>query len=218
MHVFKSVIFTKLSLCLGLTLAPHPAFADDWSGFYLGVSGGYFNADTKIKGPTGIFPNINFNSDGGLVGGYAGYNFQIEQVILGIEGNVHAGWGSDTIFAGLPVPSQLKTTAKASWSVRARAGWSLENFMPYIAGGYTGKTNKLTLGIGYLGDDDLTLSGWTIGGGVEYMITPRWLTRIDYQYKDYGKRSFFGSLHPDFAGAKQKVTQNQVTVGGAFKF
>lgn len=192
--------------------------ADEWSGFYIGVGGGYFNADTKIRSGAGIFPGLKLSADGGLIGGYLGYNFQIEDLVLGIEADAYAGFGGDTILAGFPVPSKLQSKAKASWSVRGRAGWAIDRFMPYIAGGYTGKTNKLTVATGYLGDDDITLSGWTIGGGGEYMITPRWLMRIDYQYKDYGRRTFFSTFHPDFSGATQKVRQNQITVGGAFKF
>ncbi|MGI9483025.1 MAG: outer membrane protein [Hyphomicrobiales bacterium] len=207
-----AAVFTCL---LGLSTNGH---AEDWSGFYIGIGGGYFYADTKIRSNLGIFPGLKLESDGGQIGGYLGYNFQIENVILGIDGDVYAGFGGDTILAGFPVPSKLQSKAKANWSVRGRAGWAIDRFMPYIAGGYAGKTNKLTVGTGYLGDDDSTLSGWTIGGGGEFMITPHWLMRVDYQYHDYGKRNFFSSLHPDFSGATQKVKQNQITVGGAFKF
>src|SRR6201999_3405809 len=53
-----------------------PAFT--WTGFYLGVNGGYgVGNDGKSFG----------NVDGGMVGGTAGYNYQLGQIVLGVEGD-----------------------------------------------------------------------------------------------------------------------------------
>jgi outer membrane immunogenic protein len=203
---------------LGVFLASQTAKAEDWQGVYVGIAGGYFDSDSKLRDSAKLFPGFKVNSDGGLIGAYLGYNFQIDNIVLGIEVDGYAGFGGETKLTNLPVPSQLKSKLGGTWSVRARAGWAFDTIMPYIAGGYTGMTNKQTFGTGYVGSDDKILSGWTAGGGAEFMVTPGWLIRLDYQYKDFGKRTFFSGLDPNFGGITQKVKANQFTVGGAYKF
>ena len=195
-------------------VAAEMEYNSDWAGFYLGLGGGYFNAESKISGP---FAPLRRDLDGGLVGLYTGYNYQIDNVVLGLEADVYLGFGGNTKLAGLPVPAILKNKVGASWAVRGRLGWATTGqFMPYISGGYAGMTNKLTFATG-LGSDSQALHGWTIGGGAEYMITPNWLLRLDYQYRDFGERTFFSSIFPP-TGLKQKVDTNNITFGAAFKF
>ena len=38
--------------------------------------------------------------------------------------------------------------------------------------------------------ESATVVGWTIGGGIERMISPAWIVRGEYRYSDYGSRSF----------------------------
>jgi len=32
-------------------------------------------------------------------------------------------------------------------------------------------------------------SGWTIGGGLEYLFTPNWSAFVEYNYMDFGSKS-----------------------------
>src|SRR5687767_9864206 len=75
-----------LSTVAGMALLTTPAAAQnfDWTGFYVGVHGGYFSGDVEITdGPERITGDI----EGPIVGGLAGYNFVHDAVVFGIEGD-----------------------------------------------------------------------------------------------------------------------------------
>ena len=189
-----------------------------WSGFYIGLGGGYFNTESDLSHP--LFTPSSSGTDGPLVGLYTGYNYQINSIVLGLEASAYVGFGGKTKLSGVGVPAIpaiFKSKEEASWSLRGRLGWASGQFMPYISGGYVGMTNKKTFGSGYVGSDSRTLQGWTIGGGAEYMLSPNWLLRLDYQYQDFADRRFFKTLFPP-TGIKQKVNANQITFGVAYKF
>jgi outer membrane immunogenic protein len=59
-------------------------------------------------------------------------------------------------------------------------------------------------------------SGWTIGGGVEWRLDPRWSAKIEYLYVDLGSRQLFDVV----PGVPETVsaTANVLRVGLNFKF
>lgn len=82
--------------------APPPVVAAyDWSGFYIGLNGGYswgrsstgitfFNSATgvPIVPPAGSITSANFNLNGGIFGGQIGYNIQNGRLVYGIEADL----------------------------------------------------------------------------------------------------------------------------------
>ena len=58
----------------------------NWSGIYIGINGGYGFGSTDWS-PSGFTGPGTFNTNGGLVGGTAGFNFQSGSVVYGIEGD-----------------------------------------------------------------------------------------------------------------------------------
>ena len=44
------------------------------------------------------------------------------------------------------------------------------------------------LGLNYT--ESKVLSGWTVGGGVEYMLAPNWSIKGEYMYADYGSSTY----------------------------
>jgi outer membrane immunogenic protein len=197
--------------------AAEPYGGPDWTGFYLGIGGGYFDTDNKISDPVGgVFSSFNTGTDGGLIGGYLGYNYQMEQIVLGLDADIYYGYGGKTALAALPVPSVLDDKEGITWAVRGRLGYVMGAFMPYVTGGYAGMIDKKSFAVGFVGSQSEALHGWTIGGGFEYMFTQNWLTRVDYQYKDFADRTFFSGGPPPAISSKTKI--NQITVGVAYKF
>ena len=61
-----------------------PAFIPlyNWTGFYIGVNGGggWGRSTWDTAG--------GFNISGGLVGGTVGYNYQYDQAVFGVEGDI----------------------------------------------------------------------------------------------------------------------------------
>ena len=77
--------------------APSAPSAYDWTGFHLGISGGYgFNADDPSysyknvpSDVRSLLPNAtHLDADGGLIGGTIGFDKQFGQLVLGIEGDI----------------------------------------------------------------------------------------------------------------------------------
>ncbi|MGF9563657.1 outer membrane protein [Neorhizobium sp. JUb45] len=171
--------------------ATAPAFT--WSGPYVGLHGGYGWGN----GDVGAFSE---NFDGGRFGGFVGYNWQMSNgFVAGLEGDVNYDWNEQSI-AGADVKSGF------SGSARARLGYAMDRALPYIAGGWTATNAKVS---GPVSDDD-TLSGWTIGAGVDYAFTDNIFGRAEYRYNDYGS----GNL----AGANVNFDQHIVNVGIGVKF
>jgi outer membrane immunogenic protein len=67
-----------------------------------------------------------------------------------------------------------------------------------------------------------TRTGWTVGGGLEAALTPRWLLRGEYRFADYGTMShtyFLSSPNGfDTFSASVKLQTHTALVGIAYKF
>ncbi len=62
---------------------PAPVAVANWSGFYMGVNGGYGWASEKDPYVTPVIGK--FQPQGGLFGLQAGYNHQIGSYVVGVE-------------------------------------------------------------------------------------------------------------------------------------
>lgn len=161
--------------------APAYAPAYNWSGFYLGINGGggWGRSDWTTTG--------NFSTSGGLVGGTLGYNYQINQVVLGIEGDIDwANINGSVTSARCPSTTGVCTTDD-NWlaTVRGRLGYAAGRFMPYITGGLA-LGDISASGPGLTGTDT-TNAGWTLGGGIEFAIAGHWTAKAEYLYVDLGQ-------------------------------
>jgi outer membrane immunogenic protein len=162
-----------------------------WTGGYAGILAGYGWGDGTVD----TVGSEDF--DGARMGGFVGYNWQMgNQLVVGVEGDLNYDWNEESI-AGDDYKTGL------NWSARGRVGYAMDRALLFAAGGYTG-TN-----IEGPGDDD-TLHGWTIGGGVDYALTDRMFTRIEYRYNDFGSG--------DIGGNDVDFDQHVVNVGLAVKF
>ncbi len=70
-----------------------------------------------------------------------------------------------------------------------------------------------------------TLWGWTVGGGIEYALSPQWSVKVEYQHFDFGSTSvlhdgdynFTGSLYSHLKGSAEiSQTVDSVMVGVNF--
>lgn len=193
-----------------------------WAGGYLGGQIGYGWGKSTFTNP---FFSDSLKPDGFLGGLYAGYNFDAgNNVILGVDGDVtynNLKDGSSEDFGGLIAGSDTKL--RWSGAVRARAGYAIDRFLPYIAGGVAFGSVKNT---GYLDLVDVnyssasqskTLTGWTAGAGVDYAATDNLILRLEYRYTDYGSKDFSAANGFVFTTGN-KLKTSEVRVGIAYKF
>ena len=107
------------------TYVPVPAPVFTWTGIYLGINGGYAFGDSNWSIP-GLVPTGNFSTDGFLVGGTVGGNYQWGQFVLGIEGDWDWQDLNGTTFVTGGSGCGLGCETKSDWlaTVRGRAGCS----------------------------------------------------------------------------------------------
>jgi len=132
-----------------------------WTGVYAGVNVGYgFGAFTGAGG--------NFQDPSGIIaGGQLGYNYQMGNLVLGVEGDYQysdlKGGPSVGGVAG------SKAEVQSFGTVRARLGYAVDRFLPYITGGYAVGDTKVS--IPALGKKDAYAGGYVLGAGAEYAFT-----------------------------------------------
>jgi outer membrane immunogenic protein len=152
-----------------------PAF--NWTGFYVGVNGGggFGSSWSDLTG--------HFGTSGGVAGGTVGYNAQFGRWVLGGEGDMDWSNVGGNTSNGCPVGCSVQN----NWlgTVRGRAGYSFDRFLPYVTGGLAvGDVNASAPG--FAGQDPTQL-GWTAGAGVEYAVAPNWSAKVEYLRVDLGR-------------------------------
>ncbi|MBT3071454.1 outer membrane beta-barrel protein [Rhodomicrobium sp. Az07] len=177
-----------------------------WRGFYIGgnIGGAWSTIDTAsnvvfVNGVTTVLSDRSFEGSGFLGGLQLGYNIPIGNFLWGIEGDI-GGLGNDAsrsfAISTLP-PSVLSVSSDGGWygDVTLRGGFLYGAALIYLKGGfgfYTGETNVtlVTDGISALRQSSGTFTGWTLGGGLEYRVGPRWSIKAEYLYFDFGDSTF----------------------------
>ena len=177
--------------------APMPAWS--WTGFYvggtLGAVAGHDGVSNDPASLTTYLDNpINISSTG-LIGGLeAGYNWQISQVVLGIEGDVswsslnQSGTASTLISKTGTFSSRLDELS----TIRGRLGWAFDRALLYGTGGVAFADLK-----DQFADPDFpltatpgsSLTGWTAGGGIEYALTDHWTAKAEYLHVGFRQRT-----------------------------
>lgn len=176
-----------------------PAADYDWSGFYLGVHGGWAGA-----GAEGVFDNgggpgpwdlADFGPGGGLFGLHAGFQQEFDQFVLGVEGDVSLAFAdaSETRPVGVGQDYILTTSLDSLASIRGRAGFAPDNFLIYATAGlgYAGfslsseaNPEGIFLGDGPSGSVSTSGTGIVYGAGVEFAPADSWVIRLEYLHYD----------------------------------
>jgi len=160
-----------------------PAFS--WSGFYVGLNGGYGwgrSNWTSSAGTTG-----DFNVKGWVVGGTLGYNLQTGVWVWGVEGDIDysniKGSAGTVCTGGATTDCETRNT----WlgTARGRVGYAMDRFLPFVTGGLAFGGIKMTPFTGGASATQTKL-GWTLGAGVEWAFMSSWSAKLEYLYADLG--------------------------------
>lgn len=216
-----------------------------WQGFYAGLSSGYtWDPRPAIRTTAGpllgeidaVFDNLvrppywyaaalggsgnALMSGGGFIGGgQAGYNFQVDRIVAGIEADLQ---GANTrtrdgfskvngaLFGLDAVYSSASHTKNADWlgTARGRLGYLVTpTFLTYATAGLAyGGTRASSYvaqswGVGpFLGPalqssgsagaSSWIRAGWTIGAGLEWMFAPNASLKAEYLHYDLGSAAY----------------------------
>ena len=231
----KKLILTTVALCalgamspaLGADLPiygkapPLATPAYDWSGFYVGVFGGWGLGNHNVNNATGPvgFANFtaNYESTGGLGGGEAGYQWQSGNIVVGVEADGFGSniKGSDNFALG------WDDATKLGWggTLRARGGIAVDRLLLFFTGGWAyGELTHTNTNLGFGVDTfKATRSGLAAGGGIAYAITDNLIGKFEYRYLDLGT---FPRDAPTNGALPYTVanTYSVVTLGLDYKF
>ena len=157
----------------------------DWTGFYAGFGAGYGFFDAKDKSWGGGNPD----PDGFLATAFAGANYQIGQMVLGVEADISGGdvTGSNLGSGGYLVPLEVHYIG----TVRGRIGYAMGDLVVYATGGmayarFFAEHDQPPAGAA---TREFEL-GWTVGGGIDWHVANNWFMRAEYLYTDFGTNTF----------------------------
>jgi len=201
-----------------------PSFS--WTGFYLGGSLGWvrtspdYTAGAVLLGTPFVVSSAS-SKNGLSYGVLGGYNCQMGQLVLGVEGDF-TGWTIGKIRYTAITGDFLTAHSKWGGSIRGRVGYAADRALFYVTGGAAVVSNETSIpltGISIGGDG--ARWGWTVGAGLDYAITNNWFTGIEYRYSQYETKNFIYPI-PVLAlgliGLKQELSNNQVTARVGYKF
>lgn len=210
------------SILIGALLAStwaNSAIAEDyvWSGIYGGVSLGarWAGFDQNHSEAWLDHQSIMQRPKGLVAGGFAGYNWQIDRAVLGLEASALFGSASDEDYNAL-FDTDIRSKASALYSINARVGFAVDRALPYLTAGYSyGRVSTdYVVGRSYRGtefNDHLNRSGWNIGAGIDWAMTQHLIGRVEYRYHSLGKLNE-GQLWDI------KYDQHITSIGLAYKF
>ncbi|WBL80685.1 outer membrane beta-barrel protein [Bradyrhizobium xenonodulans] len=230
---------------------PMPVAAQvfSWTGFYVGANvGGAWSPSSGssdfgpvipaflVLPPVAAIPTLvpgglgTLAGDGGrsgvIGGGQIGYNWQVNQFVLGVEADavgsgLKGGSASASRTSGAPLfaPAVTQTVTvdfgQIDWmaTFRGRAGVTVDRALFYVTGGAAvaeigGSTTTVVHSPGIAvpagtftatNGGSTTRWGWTVGGGIEWAFNPNWSLAGEYRYTDFGSRSVAFTI-PDGLG------------------
>ena len=189
----------------------------DFKGFYIGANGGTNLGRAQLDttpsfSPTGYFAqtstpaisaasNQNVDATRYTFGGQAGYNFQWDNFVVGVEADFERTplSGSTTVTQVYPCCSPttftVNQTVESNWlfTARPRMGVVFGKLLAYGTVGYAATSVKYSA----LFTDtfatahenaafDQNKSGWVVGGGGEFQLSRHLFLRGEYLYAGFG--------------------------------
>ncbi len=228
-------------------VAPAPA-VDAWAGFYVGGNVGYEwlhsaayrlapDANTSLfLGLTGTVLPGALSGQGAEGGGQVGYNWRVQNWVLGVEADIQA---SDAVAkasaqsASGVGPNFVQSAAGLDWfgTARLRAGWLFTpSTLAYATGGFAyGRTFRTFNGLegvggcgaiagpagcAFGGSVTHNNSGWAVGGGLEQLVPNTKISLgVEYLYVQLGGNSFNTACTNPECAAPPASGQALVTAG-----
>jgi outer membrane immunogenic protein len=198
-----------------------PPLRYSWTGFYLGANVGGLWSDGRLAN-TLVGQSWNETQSNFTFGAQMGYNWQINNIVLGVEGGIQStqmSWSS--LQFAVPATGVFQARGSADWmaTLAGRLGFASDNWLFYAkAGGawVDGDVRITNLTSGAVASSSDMASAWLVGGGIEYAWARNWTTRLEYNYIAVDDRTGPGPL-----GNSNIVSSNDIqtlTLGVNYKF
>jgi outer membrane immunogenic protein len=195
------VVLSAAALCAATANAAEPTggAVNDWSGFYVGLNAGYGGAgisgqyDMEDYNTGDVFVedgegDVDFSPSNFLGGVHGGYNFQADEIVLGLEADFTSMDMSDSLIYR---DDDDELSVEMGWvsTVRARAGIATGDALLYATGGVAFADYTFFADDDIDSDDpddrgskDISAVGLVLGGGIAYAIDESWSIRGEALY------------------------------------
>lgn len=228
------------AVALAICSAPPPASAADmavkappaapetysWTGCYVGGNFGTIFTKVDWSIPGSALSSMDTNAL--AFGGQVGCNYQISTWVFGVQGdydfvnlsgaNDGSTTGVDAFNAGVTDRSTVDSVA----SVTGRFGYAWWRILFYAKGGVAWQRDKydmfVTTSLAPLTSVNVTRSGFTVGGGIEYAITDHFNMFFEYDFYDFGTANSSFVVPPLTESVAIRETDSVVKVGVNWKF
>jgi outer membrane immunogenic protein len=211
---------TNVALDASRRLPPMPAWT--WTGCYIGANlGGVGDKISDIRTGQGhpLAP-LDYGSDKGsafVAGDQAGCDYQVGKWIVGVEGQYD--WGKvNSTHVIPPFPRFSYNTTLSNFATLAgRAGYTVlpQAFLYGKAGGAWTRDNLIVTipaSSGLSEFANVNFTGWTIGGGLEWLALPNVSLFAEYEFIDFHAKSVTFTTPPGNVGAPDVITHSQKNV------
>ncbi len=201
-----------------LMKAPPPS-AYSWTAFYVGGHAGCGSAGAPVLTAFNTVDVDHFDhhteaASGCFIGGQVGLDYQLGSgIVIGVLGEFAGGkissFNQSIGDLGLSVTTwESKVTSLGT--ARGRIGYAVSGglpilgglgWMPYFTGGWawansTVSTQTSTL-LNPFASGTATLDGWTLGGGLEYALTPNLSWKAEYLYTRFNSAWYAATIDDD---------------------
>jgi len=235
---------------LALKAPPPPPvdiWAGGYVGLNIGGSFGRARDTDTYGAPPVLFASTSSNLDGVIGGGQIGYNWHASNWLFGLEADIQGSSERGTATSSVTLPTTCgavavfpcPTTAtladqeKLPWfgTLRGRVGvLAAPSWLFYITGGLAYGEIKSSEALAVVGGPlpagtafatfNTTRAGWTVGAGVEGVVSGNWTAKLEYLYMDFGTINYtylgVAPFTPMFLSTH--VTDNVVRVGVNYHF
>jgi outer membrane immunogenic protein len=197
-----------------------PAAAYAWTGFYVGGHAGFGIANNNVD--VGFLPDpvffgalplsVKADTKGPLGGIQAGHNWTIGAFVVGAEADISLADVSGSGVTPVIHPTQgfqglfFQAHQRMDWfgTARLRLGTTpAERLLVYLTGGlafghidYRAHDTNPTIEAHIDTQRSSTRAGWTVGGGVEWVLARNWTVKAEYLYYDLGDLTFITDAAP----------------------
>lgn len=204
-----------------------------WSGIYIGGNIGGAWSQLQV---TDALHGVNFgngNNGSFIGGGQVGANYQMGNLVLGVEGTFDGVANNNNSMAGVVIPNvgTVRVNDRDRWiaTAAARFGIAFDRILAYgkAGGGWVGTDNfsvtNVTTGTTIAATNNTTTQGgWLVGGGLEWAFTDSLSAKVEYDFLGLGNRSFtLPATAAILPGDTFNVTKHDVqmaTVGLNYRF
>jgi outer membrane immunogenic protein len=243
----RQLLFCTAAACIlavtGPSLAQAQSTQGDWTGVYAGGTVGVAFGQTKFALPGDDNDRLlqdHSNDTAFSGGGLIGFNYQMNDVVVGVEGDITSGQATAKV-TDCTVPDGCFVTTHDSFTTfnrlrggtteraRVRLGWAQGPNLFYVAAGYSAEQTKLdltgdcfnpgnpTVPLVFKFSRSKNLSGFNVGAGVEHAVDRHWIGRLEYIYDGFGDQTYRGD-GMEWNDRKLSISNNTVRAAIAYKF